>query len=105
MYEVIINLILDAGAERESQSSLISGCNRESLIALLPNILLIFPQSGARIVLYPDDFIRFNIERNECSLDSGSTGSSLGMNLNPLLIPGINFHITQTELLICDDSS
>jgi|LauGreDrversion4_2_1035121.scaffolds.fasta_scaffold64268_2 hypothetical protein len=102
MYEVIIMLIIDAGASMESQS-LITGCNRESLIALLPDIVLTFPQSGAIILLYPEDYIRFNIERNECSLNLGPIGS-FGMVLNPFLIPGLNIHITRTELLICDSS-
>ena len=76
-------------------------CNRETLIERLPNIMLTFTDSSTALVFHPEDYIRFNTERNKCFLNFVSTESSM-FNFNPLLVTDVNIHITQTEFLICD---
>jgi hypothetical protein len=81
----------------------VSNCSRAILVERLPHISMTFPSSGSKIVLYPEDYLRFNESNVECRLNIfRSPPLSQTFSFNPLMIPEVNIHISNNEIIVCD---
>jgi hypothetical protein len=96
----IYALMLVAGGVMDRHNRTVTNCNFGSLIDRLPEIRLSFPQSGAAVGIFPEDYIVFNAESNECILNFHRQRET--WYFNPLAIPNVNVHVTANEVFICD---
>ena len=100
MADAIINIITGTGATSDTRGGF-SNCSRESVIERLPVMQL--RQSSSAIVLYPDDYMTFDDEGNECGFNFNIPDSRWAdVTINPLRFPSVNVHITGREIFICD---
>ena len=80
-------------------------CN-STLLASLPNLVYELDSFG-QIVLSPDDYIKAVPERNECvfQIAQPAPASAGGyFFLNPLMIPGLNFRVSNDLFELCDSN-
>jgi hypothetical protein len=91
---------------RPQPRTIASSCN-STLLASLPNLVYEVGSSG-QIVLSPYDYIKAVPERNVCVFQIAKPaprGAGGYYFLNPLMIPGLNFRISNDLLEICDSSA
>jgi hypothetical protein len=86
----------------DSGRQVLTDCDPNTVFQGLPTLTLTL--SAARIVLYPEDYMDFNSDRNECEfrLPMYSIDDHPVLEFNPLLIPFVNVKITNQEIFICD---
>ena len=76
-------------------------CYPESVLNILPDIILRFSPSNDAVVLFPEDYLTF--ENGECSLKIRVPQSEFWESrFDPLRIPSINLHISDGRILVCD---
>ena len=93
-------LIILRGQEPFRALNVVDNCNYELQMSRAPKISLTFTQSGTRVILFPQDYIVFKSDTNQCVLKFSR--ASHDSRINPLAIPGVNVHITQNDVYICD---
>ncbi len=100
----IVAIILTSGAVRNGPPSSMSftNCDLNILAPQLPNLVVTFDGTEGFLTLYPDDYIWFHRSANECYLNFGIPPAGTDISrFNPLVIPNVNSHITNEEMLIC----
>ena len=100
----IVRTILSTGAVRlASDSFIFTPCDCDRLLGILPSIEFHVNETGASIVVFPDDFMLFDVEGDQCSFKYAIEGEyDQSMTFNPLMIPNVNVHIRNDEVIFCD---
>jgi hypothetical protein len=81
-----------------------NNCDRESLIERLPQIVIYFPPPNRdALVLYPEDYVIYDETEGTCHfLINHVDEDAATLRFNPLIIPGVNLHVTSDHIQICD---
>jgi hypothetical protein len=90
-----------------SHSRFVQNCT-QSMLGLLPNILVRIANL-VDLVLFPEDYIRIVPERNECIIRFALEVDPRILNpdyfVNPLMLPGMNFRISNDFFEVCESNS
>jgi|LauGreDrversion4_2_1035121.scaffolds.fasta_scaffold64268_3 hypothetical protein len=102
MADRIIEIISSTGAiPIGTMREKFGNCYPESVLNILPDIILRFSPSNDVVVLFPEDYLTF--ENDECSLKIRVPQSEFWESrFDPLRIPSINLHISDGLILVCD---
>jgi hypothetical protein len=98
----IHDAIIASGTVRVGETTTFDNCYFDSLSEQLPKIILHIRENGADLVLFPEDYVEYNRDANQCILKVLGEDSSHQPGVNILRIPNTNIHISSTEMLICD---
>jgi len=95
-----IYALLPPSVERCGSRRVFSNCSH--VIRILPNITLTF--SAGDLHLLPEDYTRPTGQDDTCELLIGDATSRATIRFDPLMIPGINFRLADTRIILCDSA-
>ena len=103
----IHDILLTSGAVLNSGQFEATNCVYATLIGQLPQIALRFLlDTQSELILYPEDYIKFDREANTCTLEfERAEEGTHSLYINPLVIPEVNVHITRDGFDICDSQN